>query len=84
LSPVVNPVSPQLSVADIDAEADIFRELARIQQTGVFGMRGPVRSAWTFTRDYPLATLAVDEDILEERWELTHPALARDEEEFYW
>ena len=84
LSPVVNPVSPQLSVADIDAEADIFRELARMQQTGVFGMRGPVRSAWTFTRDYPLATLAVDEDILEERWELTHPALARDEEEFYW
>ena len=55
-----------------------------MQQTGVFGMRGPVRSAWAFTRNYPLATLAVDEDILEERWELTHPALAREEEEFYW
>ena len=84
LSPVVKPVSPQLSVGDMDAEADIFQELARMQQTGVFGMRGPVRSAWTFTRNYPLATLAVDEDILEERWELTHPALAREEEEFYW
>jgi hypothetical protein len=68
----------------MDAEADIFEELARMQQTGVFGMRGPVRSAWTFARNYPLSTLAVDEDILEERWELTHPALAREEEEFYW
>jgi hypothetical protein len=84
LSPVVKPVSPQLSVVDMDAEADIFQELARMQRTGVFGMRGPLRSAWTFTRDYPLATLAVDEDILEERWELTHPPLAREEEEFYW
>ena len=84
LSPIVKPVSPQLSVGDMDAEADIFQELARMQQTGVFGMRGPVRSAWAFTRNYPLATLAVDEDILEERWELTHPALAREEEEFYW
>jgi hypothetical protein len=84
LSPVVKPVSPQLSVGDMDAEADIFQELARMQQTGVFGMRGPVRSAWAFTRNYPLATLAVDEDILEEKWELTHPALAREEEEFYW
>jgi hypothetical protein len=84
LSPVVKPVSPQLSVGDMDAEADIFHELARMQQTGVFGMRGPLRSAWAFTRNYPLATLAVDEDILEERWELTHPALAREEEEFYW
>jgi hypothetical protein len=84
LSPVVKPISPQLSVGDLDAEADIFQELARMQQTGVFGMRGPLRSAWAFTRNYPLATLAVDEDILEERWELTHPALPREEEEFYW
>ena len=83
LSPAVKPVKPQLSVADMDTEADIFQELARMQQTGVFGMRGPVRSAWAFNRDYPLATLAVDEDILEERWELTHPALAREEEEYY-
>ena len=84
LSPAVKPIAPQLSVGDMDAEADIFQELARMQQTGVFGMRGPLRSAWTFTRDYPLATLAVEHDILEERWELTHPALAQDEEEFYW
>jgi len=84
LSPGVKPVSPQLSVGDMDAEADVFQELARIQQTGVFGMRGLLRSDWTFSRDYPLATLAIEQDVLEERWERTHPALAREEEDFYW
>jgi hypothetical protein len=55
-----------------------------MQQTGIFGMYGPLRSAWTFTRAYPLATLAIDQEILDERWELTHPALAKEEEDFYW
>jgi RecB family exonuclease len=84
LSPSVKPVVPQLAVANMEAEADIFQALGRMQQTGVFGMRGPLRSAWSFTRAYPLATLAIENDILEQRWELTHPALAREEEDFYW
>jgi hypothetical protein len=84
VSPAVKPVVPQLAVADMEAEAEIFQELGRMQQTGVFGMRGPLRSNWSFTRAYPLATLAVENDILEQRWELTHPALAREEEDFYW
>jgi hypothetical protein len=84
VSPAVKPVVPQLSIDQMDAEADVFRELARIQQTGIFGMYGALRSAWTFTRAYPLATLAIDQEILEDRWELTHPALAKEEEDFYW
>ncbi|MCA1659866.1 MAG: PD-(D/E)XK nuclease family protein [Verrucomicrobiaceae bacterium] len=84
VSPAVKPVAPQLAAADMEAEADIFQELGRMQQTGVFGMRGPLRSAWSFSRAYPLATLVIENDILEQRWELTHPALAREEEDFYW
>jgi hypothetical protein len=84
VSPAVKPVVPQLSVEQMDAEADVFRELARMQQTGIFGMYGPLRSAWTFARAYPLATLAIELEILDERWELTHPALAKEEEDFYW
>ncbi len=84
LSPAVKPVAPQLSVEQMDAEADIFRELARMQQTGVFGLYGMLRSPWAFARQYPLATLAVEQEILEQRWELTHPALAKEEEDFYW
>ena len=84
LSPLVRPLEPQISGAAFASEADIFAQLAEMQQTGVFGMHGPLRSAYRFTDDYPLATLAIDPDILEQRWELTHPALVRDEEDMFW
>ena len=51
-----------------------------MQATGIFGMKGPLRSAFTFTKDYPLATLAIDPEIIDERWEQTHPDLALEEE----
>jgi PD-(D/E)XK nuclease superfamily len=84
LSPLVRPLDPQISGADFASEMEIFAELAKMQRTGVFGMHGPLRSAFRFTDDYPLATLAIEPDILEQRWELTHPALVRDEEDLFW
>ena len=84
LSPLVRPLEPQLSDSDLAAEQEIFLELARMQQDGVFGMHGPLRGTYRFTEDYPLATLGIDQDTLEQRWELTHPALVRDEEEIFW
>jgi hypothetical protein len=84
LSPLVRQLEPQISGDEFSSEADIFAELARMQQTGIFGMHGPLRSAFRFTDAYPLATLAIDPDILEQRWELTHPALVRDEEDIFW
>jgi hypothetical protein len=73
-----------LSDSDLETEQEIFLELARMQQDGVFGMHGPLRGTFRFTEDYPLATLGIDQDTLEQRWELTHPALVRDDEEFFW
>jgi hypothetical protein len=84
ISPAIKPIVPQLSIEQMDGEADAFRELAKMQRTGIFGMLGPVRSAWAFNREYPLATLAIEPEILERRWEITHPALAKEEEETYW
>ena len=84
LSPLVRPLEPQISGSDFSSEADIFAALAKMQRTGVFGMHGPLRSAYRFMDDYPIATLAIDPDILEQRWELTHPALVRDEEDMFW
>jgi PD-(D/E)XK nuclease superfamily len=84
LSPLVRPLDPQISGADFAGEMQIFAELAEMQRTGVFGMHGPLRSAFRFTDDYPLAALAIEPDILEQRWELTHPALVRDEEDLFW
>ena len=84
LSPLVRPIEPQLSDSDLETEQEIFLELARMQRSGVFGMHGPLRGTFRFTEDYPLATLGIDQDTLEQRWELTHPALVRDDEEFFW
>ena len=72
---------PQLQISEIAAHEPIWRELARIQQSGVFGMRGALRSEFSFSGDYPLATLALDPDLLETKWMLTHPAFANDAEE---
>ncbi len=84
LSPLVRPLEPQLSDSDLEPEQEIFLELARMQQGGVFGMHGPLRGTFRFTEDYPLATLGIDQDTLEQRWESTHPALVRDDEDIFW
>jgi hypothetical protein len=76
VSPTQPKAEPQLALDDFAECRDAFRELARMQATGVFGFKGLLRSAYTFTRPYPIATLAVDPEIVDERWEQTHPALA--------
>jgi hypothetical protein len=49
-----------------------------MEKTGIFGMLGEIRSEFTFTGDYPLATLPIDQFLLRDKWEHTHPAFARD------
>jgi hypothetical protein len=49
-----------------------------MQERGVFGMLGGLRDEFAFRGDYPLATLAIDPEVLEEKWALTHPNFAED------
>ena len=79
-SPVIAKPQPQLRDEDFADCGPAFREIARMQATGVFGMKGALRGAFSFTKDYPLATLSIDPEIIDERWELTHPDLALEEE----
>ncbi len=72
---------PELELADFEAVADIWLELQHMQRNGLFGMRGFIRSPWSFQDDYPLATLEIDPDRLDEKWTKSHPALAMPEEE---
>jgi hypothetical protein len=72
------PLEPQAAIGDILRQREVWKEIARMQSTGVFGMLGEIRSEFTFTGTYPLATLAIDKDLLKEKWERTHPAFARD------
>lgn len=82
LSPLTPRAEPQLQRAEFSVCEPAFRELARMQATGIFGMHGTPRDRFSFTRDYPLATLAIDREITEERWEKTHPDLPIDEEAY--
>jgi PD-(D/E)XK nuclease superfamily protein len=82
LSPVVKTVAPQLTVVDLEPHTTVFADLATMQRTGVFGMKGEVRPAFGYSATYPLATLQVDSDILEDKWALMHPALVLEKEEW--
>ena len=82
ISLVVKNVAPQLSVVDLAAHTDVFGDLAEMQRTGVFGMKGEIRPAFGYSALYPLATLQIDNDILEDKWALTHPALVLEKEEW--
>jgi hypothetical protein len=76
VSPNLAKVEPQLGLEDFEQCRDAFRELARMQATGIFGFKGALRNAYSFTQPYPIATLAIDPEIVDERWEETHRALA--------
>jgi hypothetical protein len=73
---------PQLAIADLAEHSDFWSELHRMQETGVFGLRGLIRNDFGFSPDYPLATLPIDKEFLDEKWVLTHPAFADDEEDW--
>src|SRR6267143_987629 len=72
---------PQLAMTDLAGDSDFWTELYRIQETGIFGLRGLIRNELGFNPDYPLATLPIDKEFLDEKWVLTHPAFADDEDD---
>jgi hypothetical protein len=78
----VKNVAPQLSVSELAPHTNIFADLAEMQRTGIFGMKGDIRPAFGYGVPYPLATLQVDPDILEDKWSLTHAALVLEKEEW--
>jgi hypothetical protein len=82
VSLAVKNVAPQLCVIDLAPHTDVFGDLAEMQRTGVFGMKGEIRPAFGYSAPYPFATLPVDNDILEDKWAITHPALVLEKEEW--
>jgi hypothetical protein len=72
---LADELEPQFQLSDALAQESFWRELYRMQESGVFGMTGPIHAEYGFAYDYPLATLAVDEDLLQEKWAMTHPGL---------
>jgi hypothetical protein len=73
---LADELEPQFRLADALAQKDFWRELYRMQETGVFGMHGRIHADYGFAYDYPLAMLDIDEELLKQKWAITHPALA--------
>ncbi len=71
---------PQLKIDVLTEFSDFWNELYQMQEKGVFGLRGAIRNEFGFTPDYPLATLPIDKEFLDEKWVITHPPFADDEE----
>ncbi|MEM9400141.1 MAG: PD-(D/E)XK nuclease family protein [Verrucomicrobiota bacterium] len=66
---------PQLDLSALDTCEDLWLGLNRVQTLGIFGWHGKVRDAYSFGKDYPLATLQVDPQLLSQKWKNTHPQL---------
>jgi hypothetical protein len=79
---LADELEPQFRLADALAQKDFWRALYQMQETGGFGLVGPVHTEYGFAYDYPLATLAIDVDLLQEKWAMTHPALAIESGEY--
>jgi len=73
---LADELEPQFHLHDALAQKEFWLELRRMQETGVFGMLGEIHSEYGPVRTYPLATLAIDPELLKEKWAITHPALA--------
>lgn len=71
----------QFELDDALAQKDFWLALHEMQESGIFGMLGQVHQLFGFGRTYPLATLAVDFELLRAKWNLTHPALVTETEE---
>ncbi len=69
------PLNPQLNVEEIQTCKELWEGLCHIQDTAIFGMLGELRPEFSYSIDYPLATLGVDPSILEEKWIRSHPKL---------
>lgn len=70
-------ISPELAKEDLSSFADFWKGLAQMEKNGVFGARGELKPEFGFKAKYPVAILPIDKDLLEERWELTHPSLVK-------
>lgn len=64
-----------VSLNVIRSVTDFWKELARMEATGEFGMLGEAQPEFGSPVRFPLATLPVPPDLLANKWDLTHPAL---------
>jgi hypothetical protein len=71
---------PHLALEGVRSFDALWQELARMQDSGNFGIKGEIHPEFGFQNAYPLATLAIDPEVLAEKWTLSHPGFQAVEE----
>jgi hypothetical protein len=75
-----SPSYSTLKIQSINALEELFplwNVIHQIDSTGIIGQHEPIRSKYVFAGQLPLATTAIDPEILIKKWNLTHPYLQR-------
>jgi len=65
----------QLDLKDILEDPSIFDPINNIFSNGKLGIRGTMERDYGSNFNFPLATIKIDEEILEKKWSLTHSNL---------
>ncbi|WP_269539203.1 PD-(D/E)XK nuclease family protein [Cerasicoccus fimbriatus] len=73
-------IESQMSLEKIRDLGEPWEVIRRMATTGQIGLRGAQRDDFRFVGDYPLAHLAIDPGVLEEKWALTFGGEAMGEE----
>jgi hypothetical protein len=81
LSPRASLDQHSLDLTELAEHSKFWSSLYEMQENGIFGLLGPIRSDFSFAADYPLATLPIDDELLREKWALTHPELVDEDED---
>lgn len=66
----------QIAYRDLEQLSSLWEGISKIYKTGKVGAKSVIRDKYSFTGDFPLATLQVDKAILNNKWQLTHPELS--------
>lgn len=70
-------LSKQLNLNEVLECQLIIESINSIYRLGKLGIRGSMKNLYGFGFNFPLATLKIDNDIIVEKWNLTHPFLSR-------
>jgi hypothetical protein len=66
------PLEPQLRLEQALAAPSLYRSLDRLHREGIFGQRPHARNEYGYAPGYPMATRAIDAEILQAKWNLVH------------
>ncbi len=70
-----NSIEPQIHISDLEILDELCRAISNILNKGILGIKGPMKNEYNYSLNYPLATLTIDDEILSEKWKISHPYL---------